>query len=250
MFALTCTTKPYLSAQDFPISVSIIWNQWRSNKMSDEDCERELVRCKDRSSPTALQALDQIRKRSLVLKLEDEIKDVQDTLKKSQSPFRDHPDVTKFQKQFEMSTYGRMSRFRTLVLVGATQQGKTAKGMSLWGSARTLKVSCGNCGEGVLPSLAGFNRHHHDAILFDEARIDQILKNRELFQSNEHLQTLGQSACNPFAYSIWVYHKAMIVCCNNFDVEDEDISEPDREWLLQNTIRVELPKAERWYIKA
>ena len=218
--------------------------------MSDDDCERELVRCKARASPAALQALDQIRKRSHVLQLEDEMKHVQDMLRKSQAPFRDHPEITKVLRQFEMSTYGRMARFRTLVLVGATQQGKTAKGMSLRGWARMLKVSCANCGEGVLPSLAGFNWHQHDAILIDEARIDQVLKNRELFQSNEHLQTLGQSICNPFAYSVYVYHKAMTSCCNNFDVEDEKFSEPDREWLVENTIMVELPKKERWYIRA
>ena len=151
-------------------------------------------------------------------------------------------------KQFETSTYGRQARFRTLVLVGGTQEGKTSKGISLWGSSRTLKVSCGNCGEGVLPSLDQFERSKHDAILFDEGRIDQVLKNRELFQSNAHLQTLGQSVCNPYAYSVWVYHKAMIVCTNNFDVHDAKITESDREWLTKNVIRVELPAGERWFV--
>ena len=216
--------------------------------MSDEDCERELVRCKDRTSPAALLALDQIRKRTHVLQLEDEIRHVQDMLKQAQAPFRPHAEVEKFQKQFDMSTYGRVARFRTLVLVGGTQQGKTSKAISLWGSSRTLKVSCGNCADGVLPSLAGFHRAQHDAILFDEARIDQVLKNRELFQSNEHLQTLGQSLCNPYAYSIWVYHKAMILCCNSFDVQEETISVPDRDWLIKNTIIVKLPENEFWFI--
>ena len=216
--------------------------------MSDEDCEKDLVRCKDRTSPAALLALDQIRKRSQILQLEDEIKFVQEELRKLQAPFRDHPMVAMFQKQFDMSTYARQARFRSLVLVGGTQQGKTSKAMSLWGKSRTLKVSCGNCGDGVLPSLAGFQRQQHDAILFDEARIDHILKNRELFQSNEHLQTLGQSPCNPYAYSIWVYHRALLLCCNSFDLQDKNLTDPDREWLVKNTVIVVLPQDERWFI--
>ena len=217
--------------------------------MADADCERELVRCKDRGAPTALQALDVIRKRAQVLQLEDEIKDVQNRLRELQAPFRDHPSLDQFKKQFEASTYGKVARFRTLLLVGGTQQGKTCRAMAIWGFERTLKVTCGNCGEGVLPSLAAFQREQHDAIVFDEIRIDQVLRNRELFQSNEHLQTLGQSPCNPYAYSIWVYHKAMILCSNNFDVLDPNVSAADREWLTKNTFAVNLPAGEVWYLR-
>ena len=78
----------------------------QSNKMSDQDCERDLVLCKDRASPAALLALDQIRKRSHVLQLEDEVKLVQDMLKQAQAPFRHHAEVERFQKQFDMSTCG------------------------------------------------------------------------------------------------------------------------------------------------
>ena len=49
--------------EDFPINVAIIWNQWKTRKMTDEDAERDLVMCRDKGAPSALQSLDQIRKR-------------------------------------------------------------------------------------------------------------------------------------------------------------------------------------------
>ena len=116
-------------------------------------------------------------------------------------------------------------------------------------SEKTLKISCGNCPEGVLSSLAIFDRARHRAVLFDEIRPDQVLKNRELFQANQYVQTLGTSACNPFAYNIWVYCIPLILCASNFDRDHQDISLPDREWLHGNLDLVTLPPGELWYIR-
>ena len=215
--------------------------------MSDFDCERELIRCRDRTSPAALESLEKIRKRAEILELEDTIRYVQETLESRQHPFRDHPVIAKFLKQFDKSNYAVYYRRRSLVLLGDSQQGKTQKGMSLWGKLRTLKVSCGNCPPGALPSLVTFQRKCHDAILFDECRIDQILKNRDFFQGNEFLQTLGQSNCNPFAYKVWVYNIALIICTNDFNLKDESLTPAERDWLEKNCFLLQLDESLRWY---
>ena len=215
--------------------------------MTDAECERDLVRCRDRAAPMALAALDQIRKRTKILELESEVEKVQRNLEAQQRAFRTHPEVEKFKLQFSPSTYGMLSRFKCLLLVGGTQQGKTSKGMSLWGPSQTLKVSCGNCGLGILPSLGTFDRAKHAAILFDEIRVDQVLQSRELFQSNQYVQTLGTSPCNPYAYSIWVYHTAMILCANTFDCQDPQLAAGDRNWLQGNLMVVRLPDTEKWF---
>jgi hypothetical protein len=238
--------------QDFAISVSIIWNQWKSRKMSDADCERYLVRCRDRTAPAAVLALEQIMKRGRMLDLAEEMTKVQKTLESRQCKFRSHSSIDAWLLQFGNSTYGFQPRFRCLVLIGGTQQGKTSKGMSLFGSTKTLKVSCGNCGPGVLPSLSRFDRQQHDAILFDEVRTDQVLNNREVFQANQYAQTLGQSACNPFAYSVWVYHVALILCTNSFEINATDLSEGDRDWLggEKNLVIVQLAAEEKWFMES
>ena len=42
---------------------------------------------------------------------------------------------------------------------------------------------------------------------------------------------------------------AMILCTNNFDVEDPKLSEGDRSWLKKNAIVVEIPSEDTWYVK-
>ena len=78
------------------------------------------------------------------------------------------------------------------------------------------------------------------AILFDEIRTDQVLTFRELFQANQYLQQLGSSVCNLYTYSVWVYHIAMILCTNNFDLNNKSVSEAERSWLKKNAIVVQL----------
>jgi len=241
-----CKTK---SGQDFPISLSIIWNQWKTRKMSDEDCERDLVRCRDRGAPAALASLDQIRKRQKSLDVAGEVFRVQSLLLEANTPFHDHTDIDRWMKQFGASTYGVQARFKMLVLVGDTLQGKTSKGMSLFGPSKTLKLACGPCPEGVLPSLGTLDREVVKAILFDEIRVDQVLTFRELFQANQYVQQLGTSACNPYAYTVWVYHIAMILCTNAFRLDDPKLSEGDRKWLRGNTVIVQIPDGDTWYMR-
>ena len=237
-----------LCAQDFPIGINVIWNQWKTRKMTDEDCEHDLVMCRDRGAPQALASLDLIRKRQKQIDIAGEVTRIQDMLDAQTTPFHDHADIDRFLLQFSPATYGSMTRFSMLVLVGDTLQGKTSKGMSLFGTKKTLKLACGPCPTGVLPSLGALDRHTVKAILFDEIRIDQVLTFRELFQSNQYLQQLGTSQCNPFAYSVWVYHLAMILCTNNFDVNDPALSDGDRKWLQGNAIVVQIPSGDTWYL--
>lgn len=217
--------------------------------MTDADCERDLVMCRDRSAPAALQCLDQIRKRQKAIDISGEVARVQRLLEERNNPFHGHEDIDKFLLAHGPSTYGVEARFQFLAFVGGTLQGKTQKAMSLYGTAKTKKLSCGPCPLGVLPSLGDVDSKELKAIVFDEIRTDQVLTFRELFQANQYVQTLGTSQCNPHAYSVWVYHMAMILCTNNFDVDDESLSEADRNWLTGNGIIVKIPDEDTWYVK-
>ena len=239
----------FLPGQDFPIGIGVIWNQWKVRKMTDEDCERDLVLCRDRGAPNALAALDLIRKRQKTIEISGEVARVQALLESQNTPFHNHTDIDRFMLEHSSSTYGRLHRFRMLVLIGGTLQGKTSKGMSLFGPQKTLKLACGACPLNVLPSLGTFDRNATKAVLFDEIRIDQVLTFRELFQANQYEQQLGSSPCNPHAYTVWMYHIAMILCTNNFDVNHPDLSEADRKWLQGNAIMVQIPEKDTWYVK-
>ena len=229
--------------------MQIIWNLWKTRKISDEDCERDLVMCRDRGTPAALTSLDLLRKRQKEIDVAGEVVRIQEAIESRNTPFHHHADIDRFMLQFTPSTYGVMAWFSMLVLLGDTLQGKTSKGMSLFGAKKTLKLACGACPEGVLPSLGTLDRNKIKAILFDEIRVDQVLVFRELFQANQYVQQLGTSSCNPYAYTVWVYHMAMILCTNNFDLSDKKLSDADRKWLRGNAIIVQIPPEQTWYVR-
>ena len=231
--------------QDFPIGIKVIWDLWKNRKGVTAEIETDILRSRDRGACNAIRDLQEIVNKENHLQQRKEIIRVNEMLRERQVPFRDHPVVNEFLSQFDQRHYGVKGRFKFLVLVGPSVQGKTSKGLSLF-PGETLKVCCGACEIGVMPSLSGFNRHVHRAILFDEIRPDIVLKHREVFQANSHEQTLGHSVCNAYAYNVWVYQVALILCANEWDT-DTNTSQADRQWLESNQILVQLPHDQKWY---
>lgn len=235
--------------QDFAVSVPIMWGVWKQRKASSEDIKKDLLRSRERGALAAWDNLEALLSRERHQSLQSQISEIQAALRKQQHPFRDHELVNVFLEQFSGRNWMKWARFRFLVLVGPSVQGKTSKAMSLYPD-QTLKVCCGTCPDGILPSIASFDWLKHKAIVFDEARPDQVLRNREVFQANQYAQTLGQSACNAFSYQVYLYHRALILCANSWDLSADSITSSDREWLEANQILVKLPEGQRWYLQS
>lgn len=209
---------------------------------------KELIRSRDRGAVGALQDVDVLIKRARTLEIESEIKRVQTLLQSKQCGFVSHPVISEFLAQFDVARYGSDHRKFCLLLVGDSQQGKSTKAMSLFTVQNTLKVSCQGLPSGVLPGLAKFDRAKHRAIVWDEIRPDQVLNNRELFQSNAFEQHLQQSVCNQHAYSVWVYHTAQILCANTFDMESRKLAPGDTLWLRTNLRVANLAPGQKWFL--
>ena len=191
--------------------------------------------------------------KSIALQLERsleqaEIDRVQLMLTKSLQGFRPDPRVDKFLQQFDSSQYGIKHRFQSLGLFGGSQIGKTQKALSLFGITKTLKVSCQGLGKGVIPSIVALDRRQHRSILWDEVRPDQVLGNKEVFQSGGFVVHLGQSQCNQHVYSKWLYGIAHVLCSNCFPMtEEEGLSKEDAEWLDKNVLPAVLPQGQKWF---
>ena len=236
--------------QEVPIPATVIWTAWRAYKIGDEDVVKELIRSRDRGAVSALQDVEVLIKRARTLDLEAEIDRVQSLLESNQNEFRPHAVITEWLTQFEEHRYGVDHRKKCLLFVGDSQAGKSSKAVSLFGKDKTLKVSCQGLPPGVLPSLGRLDRDKHKAIVWDEIRPDQVLNNRELFQSNAFEQFLQQSICNQHAFSVWLYHIAQILCANTFDTKAKDLSPGDAQWLDSNLTVVELGPDQKWYLKS
>ena len=234
--------------QEIPVPVGVIWAAWRGHKISNDDVVKELIRSRDRGAVAALNDVEVLIKRAKTLDLEAEIVRVQGLLQALQRGFRDHCMITEWRTQFEMSRYAVDHRKTCLLLVGDSQQGKSSKAVSLFGLDNTLKVSCQGLPTGVLPGLGRLDRDKHKAIVWDEIRPDQVLNNREVFQSNAFEQFLQQSICNQHAFSVWLYHIAQILCANSFDTASTALSSEDVQWFEANFCIVELGPGQKWYL--
>ena len=217
--------------------------------MGDEDCFRDLIRSRDRTAVVCLQQLEFLIKKTRMLDLQAEILRIQRLLEANQSAPRPHPVINLFMRQWLPEFYGRRPRSKCLLFKGTTEQGKSTRAISLFGGSRTLKVSCQGLPQGILPSLHKFVRPEIQCIVWDEIRPDQVLANRELFQSNAFEQVMSQSACNQHSYGVWVYFTAMVFCANEFAFEGEKLSAEDTAWLRSNIYVAELPQNERWYLE-
>ena len=79
-------------------------------------------------------------------------------------------------------------------------------------------------------------------------RPDQVLGAKEVFHSAAGVVSLGQSNCNQFAYDVWLYGIAHILCSNAFAIsEEEGQSAEDADWLSSNIIDITLPPGQCWY---
>ncbi len=75
------------------------------------------------------------------------------------------PLVDLWLSQYCGLSYGRLPRFKFLVLEGASRLGKTQLAVSLFG--HELTYVC-NCNEMQEPNLRGYGRAKHRCIVYDE----------------------------------------------------------------------------------
>lgn len=216
--------------------------------MTLESALEDVVQCRDyRAAEVMSRMLDLHNKGQAWDERKEELR-VQRELRSRQVPFLGHPIIDEWVASFRKENYGVVGRCSVLGLVGPSQQAKTWKAMSLW-PEQTLKLSCNGLPYGIVPSLKEFDRTQHKAICFDEIRTDQILGNRELFQSGQWRVKLGQSNCGQHEYSVWLYFIPIIICVNDLILDPKSLTyEADQEWLDANIKKVELQTGQHWYL--
>ena len=221
--------------------------QWRWRKIASTDAQDELLLTREARAKSSIDYITwwEGRHRSS-LDEEASVQLLQD-METSLSAFNGHPLIDEWLLQYQPTAHGVRFRFKTLLLLGGSEQGKSQKAMSLFGQQHTLVVSCQGLGSAV-PSLRQFQSGVHKAILFDEGNERQVLENKVLFQAGPQMVALSQSVCNQHRYTVYVYQVAMIICSNKFQMmSDEHLTAEDSEWLRKNIVVVQLPSTQKWY---
>lgn len=221
--------------RDYLVSGEWVMNLLQQSKITYDNARLEIIRCA-KNLPRLLHSLDTWNREHQALTLRARMRQAEASLAGCRRPFRVIPEVVKWQEQYK----AELPRYQFLVLEGPSRTGKTqfSRSQSPGGNACFFEADCSS-GTGE-PDLRGFNPLEHDTILFDEAKIPQILKAKKLFQAGNSFVLLGASSTNCHAYSVYVWRTRLIVATNTWSAELKKATAEDREWLITNSVVVQV----------
>jgi hypothetical protein len=237
------------ACQDYLVPLKAIHELWAMGKMSHDSARHTLITSRCIGADKLHKFIDWTESCELNIHTTSHAEILKQKLEGTLDTFRSHPKILEWQRQFEAASKDRALRFMPLLLQGQSQSGKTRKAISLWGHARTMVVNCQGL-QNHLPSLKEFDPQRHSCILFDEVNSRQVLSNKMVFQAGVDPVTLGQSACNAHSYKVWLHAVPMMLCSNDFQMEDrpgQRMAAEDVEWLVANICDASLPPGQPWY---
>ena len=216
---------------------NFVLSLWTAKKFSHEQAIADLYRTRCPAASQVIQFVQSIQQHEKEMDEESQQKFVEQELAKGLRPFIKHSAVEKWKLQYLPENFGRLRRFKVLVLRGNSQAGKTLFAQSLWGDRKTLTVQCQGLTDD-LPSLRELDRSQHSCIVFDEVQPHQVLNNKAFFQAGKSPVELAQSKCGGFRYRVWPYGLALICCSNKFPltVSEGLPTAEDEDWLGANCI--------------
>ena len=234
--------------QDFSVSSKNIMQLWQAGKMSHESCKEELVKSRGSGLQSCYAMVEFVESKEKSVMSDVQIEVLGNQLRSKMLAFKSHPDVDDWKRQYDPHNFGKLVRYKILLLVGKSRSGKTQFAKSLFGNTQTMVLNCQGLGTAI-PSLREVNRAVHCCIVFDEVCEKQVLDNKVLFQAGIEKVALAQSRCGGFRYDIWPYGLAMILCSNTFlmTVQDGLEGEDDEDWLRANIVVVERKVGDLWY---
>ena len=128
-------------------------------------------------------------------------------------------------------------RKQFLVLAGRSGVGKTEYVRGLFGPQALLELNCANAA--CVPDLRAFDHETHKVVLFDEACVEMVLKNRKLFQAPACLIDLGHSPTGRDVYRVFLNDAVLVIASNKWTDEVANLaSESDRAWIIANQVLV------------
>ena len=234
-----CGASTYQKHVQLGVEPTWILGLWRLRKLSHESAKQEIIACRV-NVQRYLKEIEFIENKEAEIADQLEAQKVNELLARNFREFVKHDEVELWKLQYSSHAawdlYGIESRFKFLVLNGPSSTGKTCYAKNLFGQAQTLLVPCQNVAQ---PCLKNFIRSVHKCIVFDECNWTTIVKNKSLFQANADGYLLAQSQCQEHAYWKLLYHRALIICCNDW-LENSDPDCSDTKWLVANSIVIDV----------
>ena len=144
-------------------------------------------------------------------------------------------------KEFQDQFLTLRSRYKFLVVTGASQTGKTVWAFNITGNQdEVFYVNCAQC---PLPDLRGVRRHRK-VVLLDEASPEMIINQKLLIQGPPDWVKLGCSTTNCHAYEVFVSGIQFVICSNKWLTLLEKLRDvEDRECLSDNSFLIDVGRS-------
>ena len=226
------TTTNWTMCKDFVCEHAWLMAWWRLRKLTARATIHELLRSRCKAEQ-CIRDIEFTVARERAESQKTEQSSVKNMLREHLVAFKRFPLVDLWLSQYCGLSYGRLPRFKFLVLEGASRLGKSQLAINRFG--HELTHVC-NCQEVQEPNLRGFDRAKHRCIVYDEITWETVIRNKVLFQASAEGVHLRQSKCQQFAEWKFLYHVPMI-CCTNAWLLPADKTE-HRDWLEANTVHV------------
>ena len=195
----------------FSVNPKWLMDLWRDRKMSTKEVERALIASRGDGLERHFQRLAFWQEKADNQKIRELQLHVKEGLKVGMLPFKRFPEISEWAKQYAPSNYGKLRRFKFLVLEGPTSLGKTVLGMNLFQNTFYVNMQCS-----PEPNIMKFKYGEHDSILLDEICWEKVISHKVFFQAGVEGTYLSESVCMQHAYWRWLYATPLILCTNRW----------------------------------
>ena len=154
----------------------------------------------------------------------------------SLKPSRVPQEVSQWLTQWQ--DYCIKPRYLFLVLDGPARMGMTTfvQTALVEHPTEALILNCSDVDGPVLQ--ANFDSTKHLLVLFDEAPVEMITRNKRIFQPDLTPVTVDSSLTSRPTCAMWLHGTKMVVCSNSWREQVRGLSDMDRNWIEQNSVYV------------
>ena len=201
-----------------------------SDKMSIDDAKHDMAKtCVDvRRNIENLEDVVQYRSQAATAQY---IMAIQTRLADLRKPMQEPHEIEEWRAQYDKLE----ERYRMLVLHGRSKTGKTMWARTAFGPQKYCYEV--NCSSGQEPDMRNFDFWFHKFIMLDEAKPEQILRNKKFVQAQPLECVLGTSNTNCHRYLKICHRVPIIICCNDWEPLFLALkTDADREWLTANCV--------------
>ena len=228
------TLDNFPRTRDFVCTANWTMAAWQVRKLSYKTARKELIANRD-NVEASLMKLNGVWLAEIEEYMRSEQLKAAEAAENNMYPFKSFPDVDEWKLFYTPEYYGKLTRFKFLVLVGDSRFGKTMFGINIFGIHATYVCNC----QGVTqPFLSGFDPRVHKAILLDEPSRELVDSCKSFLQASVNGTQLYQSPTQRFTRWVCIYQTAIIICTNAWVKEWE--WDTNAEWIRENEVRIDV----------